>query len=346
MIVLLAFIAVLLLPGMKIASPGTFHKDYTSKKQTSSINGIFTLLVFLSHVSTYISLNNSLDIPYTAFKEYMLQTVVVPFLFYSGFGIMESIKKGSKDYVKRIPKDRFLKVLFHLDLAVIIFLVINSAFGKNFPLKDILLSFIGYSSVGNSSWYIFAILGLYLIVFISFIIAGNCHIFGVVLSTALSVAFVYLQFILKRDSWCFDTIILFSVGMIFSLIKSPLEKLIIRHDILYIGTLAAAFAVYSFFSSRRAQGFAFYSMWIILFMALVVLLTIKIKIGNKILSFFGSHVFSIYILQRIPMIILSNLGLNTTNKYAFVIICFAVTVGIAVLFDRITDKLDKKIFKA
>lgn len=331
--------------GMKTAKVGEFHKDYISINQTTAINGLFTLLVFWSHVCTYINLEGSFDKPYTTFKSYLLQMVVVPFLFYSGYGIMESIKKKGTAYVRDIPKNRFLKVLLHLDIAVVLFLIVNLVFGKTFPIKRILLSLIGYSAVGNSNWYIFAVLGLYVIVFVAFMIARKNRILGVLLATVLSVGFVYGQILLKRDSWCYDTIILFPVGMIFSLVKNPVEKLLMKHDCIYFTAFGLAFLAYTLFYFKRDEGIEFYSMWGILFMVLVVLATMKVKIGNGILDFFGSHVFSIYILQRIPMIILSKLGLAEGHKYIFVVLCFVCTVVMAVLFDFFTDKLDKVLFK-
>lgn len=81
--------------GMKAVKPGEFNTDYISRDQSTAINGLFTVLVFLSHVCNYISLDGNFDKPYSTFKSYLLQMVVVPFLFYSGFGIMESIKKNA-----------------------------------------------------------------------------------------------------------------------------------------------------------------------------------------------------------------------------------------------------------
>ncbi len=345
MIIFLILTALICLPGIRISSPGSFNSDYISINQTTAVNGIFTLLVFWSHVSTYIKLDTGLDTPYSAFKSYMLQAVVVPFLFYSGYGMAQSIGKKGKAYVKQIPKNRFLKVLLHFDIAVVLYLIVNFAFGKTFPLRRILLSLVAYKEVGNSNWYIFAVLGLYVITFAAFMLSGKNHILGVALTTVFSVGFILIQMLLKRDTWCYDTVILFSVGMIFSAAKPLLEKIITRHDLLYLGAVAVTAAAYIFFYIKRGGGIEFYSMWAILFMALIVLFTMKVKIGNRVLKFFGSHVFSIYILQRIPMIIFSRLGLASANKYAFVVICFAVTVILAVIFDRFTEKLDAVLFE-
>jgi len=341
MVIFLILSLLLSLPGLKIAPLGKLHSDYISKNQTLAINGLFTLFVFLSHVSTYIKLEGIPDTAYSAFKGYMLQAVVVPFLFYSGYGIMESIKKKGRDYVKQIPEKRFLRVLLHFDIAVVLYLLVSLAFGKTYPLKHILLSLTGYSSVGNSNWYIFAVLGLYIITFLAFMLSGKNNTVGVILTTVLSVGFVLGQILLKRDSWCYDTVILFSVGMIFSLVKPTAEKILKKHDLIYLSALATATVIYLFFYKKRSGGIEFYSMWVIMFMALVVLVTMKVKIGNRALSFFGSHVFSIYILQRIPMIILSKLGLAAESKYLFVVLCFILTVLLALLFDRLTARLDK-----
>lgn len=340
MILFLLLSALLVLPGIKIAPIGRFQENYVSKNQTSAINGLFTLLIFWSHVSTYIKLDGSLDAPYSTFKSYMLQLVVVPFFFYSGYGIMESIKERGTDYVKSIPSNRFLKVLLHFDLAVLLYIVINFSFGKSLNAKQMLLAFTGYNSIGNSNWYIFDILVLYLIVFAAFMLARKKLFAGAIITTVLTVGFVFAQMLLKRNDWCYNTVILFPVGMIFSLVKPQLEKLITKHDALYLSATAVAFAAYSFFYLKRAQGIEFYSMWAILFMALIVLVTMKIRIGNKVLSFFGSHVFSIYILQRLPMIFFSSMGLAARNKYVFVVVCFIATVILAVLFDKFTEGFD------
>ncbi len=334
--------------GINAKKQNEFYDDYTSKSNSTAINGLFTLWVFLSHVCTYIEMNGPLDEAYLSFKSYHSQLVVVPFLFYSGFGIMESIKKKGFSYVKAIPKNRFLKVLLHFDIAVIMFIFVNLIFGKTFPIKRILLSLIGYSAVGNSNWYIFATLGLYLTAFAAFFvfrkISFKANFLGAVLASVLAVAFVYWQIIMKRPSYCYDTIIVFSAGMLFSMLKKYIDKIVMKSDWIFYLSLAGVFLVYNVFYLKRKSGVEYHSIWAILFMVLILLATMKIKIGNNILEFFGSHVFSIYILQRIPMIVFSNLGL-TEHKYIFVSCCFVVTIAMAVIFDLLMEKLDSVVFK-
>ena len=330
--------------GMKPAKNGELNKDYISINHTTAINGLFTIFVFFTHACNYITLGGIYDIHYSRFRSYILQTVVVTFLFYSGYGVMESIKKKGTDYVKQIPKSRFLKVLLHFDIAVILYLILNTALGITFPIKGILLSFIGYKSIGNSDWYIFAVLGLYLIVFVSFMIARKNKVLGVILTTILTLGFVYLQIRLKRPGYCYNTIILFPVGMMYSMVHEYIEKLFSKHEMFYYIAFAGAFIIYSLIFPKRGGGVEFYGMWAIMFMALIVFASMKVHIGNGILEFFGSHVFSIYILQRLPMKLLDHLGLAESNKYVFVVMSLLITIALAVTFDSAMDKLDKVIF--
>lgn len=80
-------------------------------------------------------------------------------------------------------------------------------------------------------------------------------------------------------------------------------------------------------------------------MALVLLVSMKMEINNNILQWFGKHTFSVYILQRIPMIVLKDLGIADSNKYAYVVMCFGLTCFMAELFDRSMAKLDGFIYK-
>ena len=79
-----------------------FFTDYITKEQCNNIKGIFILLVFISHSLQYIDKagyvnDNILDVIFTKCSSVMGQLIVVMFLFYSGFGIMESVKRSDFD---------------------------------------------------------------------------------------------------------------------------------------------------------------------------------------------------------------------------------------------------------
>ena len=285
-----------------------------------------------------------LDDAYSTLKGYLRQLIVASFLFYSGYGMLESIKKKGMAYIRSIPGKRFSKVLLHMEIAVALFLVTDLAIGKHFDLKTTLLSFTFWESIGNSNWYIFAILCLYLIVFVSFLVCrGNVYI-GTALTAARSVVYTLVMLIAGKDTWWYNTVLLYPLGMVWSLFKPQIERFVMKNDVLWFLCAGVLLIPYYLCFRLRDTHLVWYDLWGMLFMVLLVLLTMKIRIGNDILNWFGSHVFSIYILQRIPMMVFTKLGM-ADHRYSFITLSFLATLVLAVLFDTALSKLDALIWK-
>ena len=65
----------------------------------------------------------------------------------------------------------------------------------------------------------------------------------------------------------------------------------------------------------------------------------RVSVHNKVLMWCGKNLFGLYILQRIPMIVLKEVGLASYNKYLFFFASLAITVPLAWLFEKYTGKL-------
>lgn len=344
LIVLLIFLIVSC-SSMKIAAEGQFHNDYLSKSNTTAINGIFVVLVFLCHFAQYVKFSpDFIDQSFVFFKSHLGQLVVTTFLFFSGYGIICSISKKGLDYVKAIPKKRFLSVLIHFDIAVILFMVVNVLLGKGFPIKENLIALTGWESIGNSNWYIFAILALYLIVFLSFIVCKGNKYIGTAITAILTVGFVFVMILAKKPNYYYNTLICYPAGMIYGLFKDKFDKIIMHSDFVYTCFVAAAFAGFLFTYRIRDKGVEQFSLCCLFFIAVIVLVSMKIQLNNSFLQLMGNHVFAVYILQRIPMLLLSKIGLNN-HAYIFLIASFIVTLGMTFVFDKCMSVIDKKLLK-
>lgn len=335
----------IILFGIKISPRNKFFNDYAGKKQTSTINGIFTILIFLSHSAQYITLNSALDRPYLTIRNLLGQLVVTSFLFFSGFGIMESISKKGTDYVKQIPKNRFFKVWYHFAIALIPFIILSFIFEKHYPITHILLSFTGYTAVGNSNWFMLATFAMYIIVFISFMICKNVKnkAWAVALTFALTGLFILFEYKMGLETYYYNTILCFPAGMVFSMLKPYFDKFVMKNDAKWFVAVVVTFI--AFIIARHFCGISIfiYNAFSIFFVIVIMLVLMKIKVGNKILDFFGNHIFSFFILQRIPMIILSEIGFSK-YQYLFVVVSFVCTVCITLLFDWLMSKTDKIIY--
>lgn len=329
--------------SMELKIGKDFNKEYISLKHTTAVKGIFVFLVFVSHFLQYCSGSDEFAAVDNIMKKYTGQMIVVMFLFYSGYGIVESIKKKGADYVKSFPVQRCLKVLFHFDLALILFYIMGRCYGSQWDLKKILLSLIGWESIGNSNWFIFAIIVLYFIVFISFIIFRKNKLLATILATALTVGYIFLLRGVK-EPWWYNTALCLPLGMWYSLGKEKIEAFVMKNNFFFWLTVAVTGAVYVFSFENKSNP-AIYIIWSFAFTFMVVLGTMRMNIGNKVLYWLGNHVFSVYILQRIPMRIFSDFEVISSNPYLYFALSLAVTVIISELFDRFTGVLDKKIFK-
>ena len=90
MLILLLLLAAICLVGIKFDS---FLNDYIGKEQTTSIKGIFAIIILFSHLKGYIELSGPLDSAFCSILNYIGQLMVAIFFFYSGYGVLISFLK-------------------------------------------------------------------------------------------------------------------------------------------------------------------------------------------------------------------------------------------------------------
>lgn len=314
-----------------------FNENYMSRENTASIKGIFIIMVFLSHVRDYITLPENSK--YAMILNLIGQLMVAIFFFYSGYGVLESYK-NKPGYTEKFLKNRFLKTLLHFDIAVFLFLIIDVIFGKQYPARNYVLCWIGWEAIGNSNWFVFVILALYLLTWLCFLVSDKEYLLRFcVLQTILTLCLVaFLRTSGKQLHW-YDTAMCYPAGIWFSFFKDKIDKALSKKTVYYC-VLAVLVLVFS--RLYKADGMLHYCLCAAEFSLLVAVVTMKVQIGNGILSWFGNHLFEIYILQRIPMILLGKTGLG--NSVLFTTICLIVTIVIAVAFKKLLSCIDKKLF--
>lgn len=322
-----------------------YFTDYLSVEKTNSIKGLCTLLIIVSHSYTYLNLDNTFLNNTWRILNYNVvgQGVVAMFMIYSGYAVMLSCLNKGNEYVKMMPKNRVLKVLFNFDIAVLMFLFVQLLLGNRFGLKEIVLALIGWGSLGNSNWYIFAIIFMYLFSYISFTVAKNNKILVLTVNLVLIIAYILLMYKYK-ESYFYDTVLLYFVGMVLYLVKDKIELLFKKHKWTYYAALFLLVAVYIVAFKFRNYSVLIEVVKHCCFGVIFLLLTMKVSISNKFLEFCGKNLFSIFILQRIPMLVLAHFGI-TEYPVLFVAASILLTFLIAVPFTAAIGRLDKIVFK-
>lgn len=212
---LLFYIAIVALVCFGLRKRDTLSLDSALEvTQTNVVKGVFILLVFLSHIQPYIIESgykfNGIDEKVLSWLNWG-QSIVIMFLFYSGYGIHQQIQKHGEEYVRRIPLHRILNTLLNFDIAVMAFLVLALIMRTPLTVGKTLLAFTGWESLGNSNWYIFDILILYGLVWLTHTIIKDA-VCQWLIFTAFSLAFI-LVILFTRPFWWWDTILCFWGGV-------------------------------------------------------------------------------------------------------------------------------------
>lgn len=337
----LLLFAILVFSKIEYAPLGSFHKDYLSKESTLPNKGIFVGLIIMSHFMQYVDQRTSYDSFYWLFRSTAGQLVVTMFLFYSGYGVYSSIKATNSEYLKKLPK-KSLSLLGKTAIIVTIYLVIEAIFLPASSIKHIILSYLLWDSAGNSNWYIFAIIILYLLTYLSYnFIKPSFHWVSFILLVFSTVAFI-IVLAQHRDPYCYNTLLCFPFGVLYGMIHTKIENVVFKSNFLYYLSLSMLSVLFCLLYNRRTIHYAYYEMWSICFVAIFVLATMKIKFTNTAISILGSYVFEVYLLQRIPMILLNHKGTLDKQPYMSFIVCFIITILLSYSFKSLFRWINHK----
>lgn len=319
------------------------------------MNGVFIVIVFISHLRTYMTLNPLLDQMMRSFSQLMVAT----FLFYSGYGVMESVKKKGMSYVRRIPLHRVLGVLAIFVPAVLLYALLDLLLGIPFSGSQFFLSLIAWKNLGNSNWYIFVILCLYLITCVGWMLADlivrKCgrlsgkgttsaderrDVIGWVITAVLTVGLVVaLKY--TTPNYYYNTITAYLFGLFFSINKEHIlracgidsEERIrsarsVLNYILMTGFMIVTTVVLRHYIKIRWNDYVFMLMTVFFCMG-VVLISYLIPFPDRVFRWLGDHLFEVYILMRIPMIAFLRIPGFREGGLWYAVSCLAVTVVLA-----------------
>lgn len=327
-----------------------FNADFLAKDRTDAVKGFFIVVVFISHIREYYAMaganltrwyDDAFFLPAKVFGQLM----VVMFLFYSGYGVMESIKRKGMEYVRSIPRKRVLGTLVNFDVAVMVFAVASLLLGIGLTWEQFVLSLPGWDSVGNSNWYIFDIVVCYALTWLAFrwTKQGGHILCWLVIAFAVTMSFL-------KGTWWYNTLFAYAAGVVFSVHKakcieawkSNYMKWLCILGGSFVGLLGLYLAFYVLFKGELEQIGAFvFNLMSVFFAFTVVLLTMKVRFGNKALYWLGRNLFPLYIYQRLSMMVITELwpGFVSTYPYCFLLACAGVTCLIAYLYRYINIKI-------
>ena len=347
--IIFAFIfgALLFIPW-KVESKG-FNESYLSRDTGNAIKGVFCFLMLAAHFTQndFYPMSQA-DNWFLSFKKFYDQFPVSVLFFYSAYGIMEAIKAKGLRYVRKIPVNRFLKTYIPYFIALLIFIVFNKAFGIHYSKSDLILSFTGWRTIGIDNWYIFTIFAFYFMTWASFRLSKN-NFAAICSLSALTVLLIAGLIVKNRDPYWYDILITYPMGFWFSYYREKIENWLTssKHYFLTLAAVVAGFFIIWVGICRMDGEYSviLYELCACLWMAGVLLFTMKVRPENRILKFIGKNLTGYYMLHRLALLI------TPTTKFFIIfspvrfLLFFAISTVFAVAFTYISGKITGAVIR-
>ena len=323
----------LILRGCKCFSKGSWNEDVFSLQQTKALQGFCALCVMLHHIGQKTCapwlpsevITHGLDtfVPIG----YLLVGV---FLFCSGFGLYKSYTE-KPDYLQSFFGRRYLPPILTLIFTTICMVCVRAHLGEKVALSGP-FRLTGPLMLNGYSWFLYTLLIFYLFFYLAF---KHCKSEKSATLFVLIGVLFYIFFCnwWAYGNWWYNSAILFIVGILFARYDTTLIQHMRKYYLclLPIGLVSVCILITlgEYTQNAFIQMFAACA-----FVVLLVLLGMKIKIGNKALALLGSLTLEFYLLHGV---FLQLFGYNETvynpiqikNVALLVLVVFLCTLVIA-----------------
>jgi len=360
----------ILLWGAKFCRKGSWNDEFISLGQTKAFQGFCALCIMFHHLGQktcaswlpekYIVHGLDFFVPIG----YLLVGV---FLFFSGFGLYKSYKT-KPNYLHKFKRRRIYPPIFFGAIAGFAFIVmrIHREAGYVFPNP---FSIGGMQLNNEYAWYIYASVLFYMAFYLSFKYIKKEKI---ALGVTCAVVVLYIVFCewWMYGEWWYNTAPMFLVGIFFARNEEYLTGAMKRHyapsliisTVIFAGYFALGQLMQSILPNVQTD-FQYHAARIIFttsqmvaavgFMAVMLLLGLKIKIGNKALKTMGTMTLEFYLIHGLfvqlfgyrfvteeakPLIYIRNVALYTLVVFA----CSIASVILMKLADRFVQWFVKK----
>lgn len=328
--VLFVILAIVMLIKVKPKWVGEFHEDFLSLQVSKGILGISAILIILHHISQKFGTSTSAGALHVL--EDFGVCFVGLFFFFSGYGLMKSVRKKD-NYLKGFLKKRYASILIPFYVCIIIFVLYNIWKGAKYNSHDFLNFLSGWILLNTHMWYIVEIAVLYLAFYIvNRLVKNKGVMIGIM---AVLVILMMIGSLLLghgkywfQGEWWYNTSFLFVIGMMIANWEEPIVAFVKRW---YYLVLIVFVGLYIVFYKATMYMLKAHSYWsevpgvtkgyqdkfmtlscqlpmVIAFVLLILLITMKIQFKNKILDFLGMISLEIYLLHGLFLDLFSTPG--------------------------------------
>ncbi len=303
-----------------VGDEGTgWNEDFLSLSTSKMLLGFFSVLIVFHHLVQQ-SGGNEAGILFLL-EDFGVGFVGV-FFFFSGFGLYESMKK-KEGYIRGFLKKRLPSVLIPFYTVIAVFLAYFLPQTEKIETKELIGWITGWKLINSHMWYIVEIVFLYIIFYLLFRWIKNRKISVALLFAAVIALVVWSLRRCHGDAWFqgewwYNTTLLFPIGVLFAEHRDNLVYYMKRFYVILLPVILALFVIFYKFTKHALMTYSYWSErgldkgyddkfrclivqcpMVIFFVFLVLMLGLKLKIGNKALAFLGSISLELYLIHNL-----------------------------------------------
>ncbi len=299
---------ILAVKSKPVFQKNSFNDDYLSIETTKTIKAICALGILFHHMFKHMNERYIDETSFFAWYDSKGFWFVSVFFFISGFGLMKQYIKNP-NYKKKFLIKRLPGVLVPFLITFAISLLCEGLYGSFYDIKTILTFLFVYGNTDPFvpyAWYIFVIVAFYIVFAIMMLIFKNHHKLMVLGGVVWFACHVLLCIKLGYGGWWYITSFSVVIGMFWAAFEK--EILTIVKKFYFIITpltilIYAAARIFRWYYSTKINPSsqvvepACTAVTTALFAICIVLLSMKVKVGNKVTSFIGDISLEIYLFQ-------------------------------------------------
>ncbi len=365
------FLAAILFGGAKLCKKKTWNEENMSFYQTKCYLGFCAVIIVFHHIAqdtcaSWLNprfIRHGLDIFVTAGYP-----MVAMFFFCSGYGLYKSAK-SKPDFFKRFIPVRIIPILIPTVLTMLVYIFFRC--WRNIPLDiDSPFAVNGHETWHPYIWYVPCIILLYIFFYIGFGLFKKDSI-GILVVTIGIIGYILFCIKFRYGTWWFNTPHMFLVGILVSKFEDKFFESCKKLYVLrLIGTILLCVVLwflgdnaggiylmvfhhpYDFTYGYRCDLISgiFQFLYCLAFISLYYLISMKLKVGNPVLSFLGKFTLELYLIHGIFIhmfgFFMIKDGIKPVYYIANVPLFVLVVLGLSIPLGYGMSLIDKKVGKA
>ena len=331
-------------------------EDFLNIRQTRSVQSAACIGIILHHLSQQVTNYGSLDKGLITVFSYAGILFTALFFFFSGYGLMISLQNRT-DYLHTFLQRRLPTVLIPFWLCNAVILIVNRLFyGIRYSFDQAVLYIPGINLINGNGWFIIEIVIIYIMFFALFSMFRNRDI-ALVLLTVAVFGLIACGFFSGHDpnnrrwfkgEWWYNSTIAFALGLWYARFKNKLDRFFSIHYRTMSVLFFLLFIVLFRFSVYCVRRFGYYydlsisvgrryasitlisqSAACIAFVICIILLLMKMVIGNRILESLNKIRLPLFLLHGyFVSTVFGNIKMNAFLKFGAVIICSVLAASV------------------